>query len=211
MREVGANLYVYRLDAEFYPSFQLPALQGEIGFVASYEGAAAGSVKDADYNGTYPLTHSEVYGGVRIRHATPRYVIGANVMVGRLSSGLDDHGAAHTPDISYTEVRSALDATFQLPRGVRVRGSAGFRVPLAYGQLSDEDWFPHVGGYGFDVGLDAEYPLSRNVALTARSSLRRYVLEMNSQPEDASGGFAETAGGAVDSYLAGYLGVIVGL
>ena len=39
--------------------------------------------------------------------------------------------------------------------------------------------------------------------------LRRYVLEMNSEPEDASSGIAEVAGGAVDAYLGAYLGVLV--
>jgi len=37
--------------------------------------------------------------------------------------------------------------------------------------------------------------------------LRRYLLEMNSEPEDARLGVAEVAGGAVDLYTAVYFGM----
>jgi hypothetical protein len=55
--------------------------------------------------------------------------------------------------------------------------------------------------------VGAEYPLSRSVSLELTGGLRRYLLEMNSEPEDAMGGVAEVAGGAVDLYLAGYFGM----
>jgi hypothetical protein len=108
--------------------------------------------------------------------------------------------------MSYTLLRSALDFRLDLGR-LRAVGSAGFRLPLGYGQISQAEWFPRLGGYGFEASGGLEYPLSRGVSLELMGDLRRYLLEMNSEPEDALGGVAEVAGGAVDLYLGGYFGM----
>jgi hypothetical protein len=73
--------------------------------------------------------------------------------------------------------------------------------------VASAEWFPRVEGYALEAGLRGSYRLSPRVALEAGTSLRRYVLEMNAEPEDASDGRAEVAGGAIDAYWAGYLGV----
>ncbi len=124
-----------------------------------------------------------------------------------MSSGLDDgDGEARIPDMQYTLLRSSLD--FKLDLGpIDATGSAGFRLPLGFGEASETRWFPRMGGYGFEASAGAEYPLSKRLSLEAKGSMRRYLLEMNSEPQDAIEGVSEVAAGAVDLYLSAYFGV----
>lgn len=208
LRTLNTNLYVYRLVAKVYPSFRATPLRGHVGLIAGYENAFAGSVHDENFGSDYPIVHSELFGGVRVRRAVRGHELGFDLTIGRLTSGLDDGGSgrAGTPDISYGEARSALDLTVQLG-GVHVNGALGFRVPFSYGQIAEAEWFPRVGGYGMEASTWASYPVAKGVSAEAALSLRHYVLEMNSEPEDSGAGIAEVAGGAVDAFFGGYIGM----
>jgi hypothetical protein len=211
LRTLHGSLVVYRFDAAVYPTLNWLPLQGHIGLIAGYEGTLTGSVQDHDFGKSFPIDHSELYGGLRFRRPVQRHLLGFDVTVGRLHSGLDDgNNLAGIPDVSYTEMRAALDFDMIFDR-LRVGAGGGLRVPLSYGEVGSADWFPRVEGYALEAALRASYRLSPRVALEASTSLRRYVLEMNSEPEDASDGRAEVAGGAIDAYLAGYLGVCLAL
>jgi len=110
------------------------------------------------------------------------------------------------PEVSYTQLRSSLDGNFALGP-VHALLSAAFRLPLGYGEIKKDDWFPRVGGYGVEASGGFEYPVSRAVSLELTGSLRRYLLEMNSEPQDAMNGVSEVAGGAVDLYKSAYFGM----
>jgi hypothetical protein len=211
LRALNANLYVYRLDASVYPVFRAGALDGHVALVAGFEAAYAGSVRDEDFGGEYPIAYSELFAGLRVRRLVQRQVLGFELSVGRLAAGLDDGAtSAGTPDVRYGNVRASLDLGTRLGP-VRATFAAAFRVPLSYGQLADDEWFPRVGGYGVEAQASAAYPLSSVLAVEASASLRRFVLEMNSEPEDGGSGISEVAGGAVDSFLALYAGIRVSL
>ena len=83
------------------------------------------------------------------------------------------------------------------------------KVP--FGQVSEDEWFPRVGGYGVEASAGLDYPVTKSVSIELMGSLRRYLLEMNATPQDAFEGTSEVAGGAVDRYLAGYLGMTMRL
>jgi hypothetical protein len=205
LRKQGTNIWVYQAQAEVYP-FERPIGQ-RLGLILSYEGTLSGNVRDTDFNVTYPVIYSEFFGGVRARHPLGPHQVGFDLTFGRMSSGLDDsNNAARIPDLQYTLFRAALD--FNLDLGaVDLTGSAGFRLPLGFGEAAETQWFPRMGGYGFEGSLGAQYPLSRRVSLEALGTLRRYLLEMNSEPQDAIDGTSRVAGGAVDLYLSAYFGV----
>jgi hypothetical protein len=204
LRKQGTNIWTYQAQAEVYP-FERPIGQ-RLGLILSYEGSFAGSVLDVDNNSTFPVIYSEFYGGVRARHPLGKHQVGFDLTFGRMNSGLEDsNNAADIPDMEYTLLRASLD--FKLDLGaVNATASAGFRLPLGFGQASEADWFPRIGGYGIEASGGLEYPLSRRLSIEALGSLRRYLLEMNSTPADAMAGVAEVAGGAVDLYLSLYLG-----
>jgi hypothetical protein len=204
LRKQGTNIWIYQAQAEVYP-FEHPIGQ-RLGLILSYEGSFAGSVRDVDNSVSFPVIFSEFYGGVRARHPLGKHQVGFDLTFGRMSSGLEDsNDAADIPDMEYTLLRSSLD--FKLGLGaLNATGSVGFRLPLGFGQASEEDWFPRIGGYGVEASAGLEYPVSKRVSLELLGSLRRYLLEMNSEPADATGGVAEVAAGAVDLYLSAYLG-----
>jgi hypothetical protein len=211
LRTLDTNLYVYRLDGAIYPTFRSLPLDGRVGFIFGYEGAFPSDVRDDDFSASFPVSHSELFGGLRVRAPVRGHVLGFNLAIGRLASGLDDGTASSgTPDVRYQDIRTSFDLALWLGP-VRTLWSAGFRLPLEYGELAEAEWFPRVGGYGMEAAISAEYPIADGVALELATSLRRFVLEMNSAPEDGSSGVAEIAGGAVDSFIGLYTGVRVAL
>jgi len=188
-----------------YP-FEQP-VGDKLGVIASYQGVFSGNVRDSDFGGNFPVVFSELFGGLRGRYPVGAHKIGLDLTFGQMRSGLEDpEGRADIPEITYTVLRTSLDVDFDLG-AVHARASAGFRLPLGYGQASEAEWFPRVGGYGIEATAGLEYPLSKHVSLGATGELRRYLLEMNSEPEDARLGVAEVAGGAVDLYTAVYFGM----
>lgn len=205
LRRQQANIWVYHVEGELYP-FERP-IGERLGLIASYESVFSGNVRDTDFSANYPVIFQEFFGGVRARHPVGEHVIGFDLTFGRMRAGLEDTtGAANIPDMEYTLLRSSLD--FSLDFGwMRAVGSAGFRLPLGYGEVSSDEWFPRIGGYGLEASVGVAYPLSKGVSLDLTGGLRRYLLEMNSEPEDAINGVAEVAGGAVDLYMAGYFGM----
>lgn len=207
LRELHANAYVSRIEAVVYPPFRSQRLRGRLGFVALYEASVGGKVRDSDFDQSYSVTHSEIAGGIRARHAFERYLLSFDFMLDRLNSGLAGQSASSgVPTVTYHNLRAGLASDFSLG-GSRARVATGFRVPLSYGEVSSRDWFPRVSGYGLDMTLAVSYPLSQSVSFEFGGSVRRFVLEMNPEPEDASDGFSEVAGGAIDSYLGAHVGL----
>jgi hypothetical protein len=211
LRTLDTNLYVYRIDGAIYPTFRSLALDGRVGFIFGYEGAFPSDVRDGDFGASFPISHSELFGGLRVRAPVRGHALGFNLALGRLASGLDDGPtSAGTPDVRYQDIRAAFDLAVWVGP-VRTLWGAGFRLPLRYGELAEAEWFPRVGGYGMEASVAASYPVADGVTLELATSLRRFVLEMNSAPEDGSTGVAEIAGGAVDAFIGLYTGVRVAL
>jgi hypothetical protein len=209
LRKQGTNTWVYQVEAELYP-FDHP-VGDHLGIIASYEGTISGSVKDNDFGGNFPVIFREFYAGVRARYPLASHQIGFDLTFGQMHSSLDDpQHRAGIPGVDYTLLRSSLDGDFALGP-IHALASLGFRLPLGFGEVSDAQWFPHVGGYGVEASAGLNYPLSKHFALELTGSLRRYLLEMNSVPQDAVGGVAEVAGGAVDRYESAYFGMTIKL
>jgi hypothetical protein len=164
-------------------------------------------VRDTDFGTSFDVEFSELFAGIRARHPFGDHQLGFDLTFGRMTAGLvDEGGEANSPDLEYTLLRSALDVTVDLGR-IRVMTAAGFRLPLGYGEIAEAEWFPRIGGYGIEAAAGVDYPLSKTVSVEVNANFRRFVLEMNSQPSDATEGIAEVAGGAVDLYVSGYLGM----
>lgn len=206
MRQQALTLPAYRLDGAVFPLLGITPFGARVGLVAGYERAFGGSVQDRDFRASYDVEYWEWYGGVRVAHPLRGNLLGFELAAGRLASGLAGDQGAGTPDVRYTYVRTGLD--FTLRRGPFEATLAGaFRVPLGYGEISDVDWFPRVGGYGVEGGLTLRYALSSRLSGEISGSARRFLLEMNPAPEDAAAGISEVVGGATDDYLSCYVGL----
>jgi hypothetical protein len=206
LRAPTTNGWVYRLDAAFYP-FAKP-LKEQVALIASYEGALGGTVRDSRSNRDFGVKFSNIEAGARVRQPLGEHEIGVQVTVGQLTSGLDASSSlTGIPEISYMLLSPSLDLTLNFG-AVSLRSALAYQRALGgFGEVANAQWFPHMEGSGFSGQLGLDYRFSPSVALRAGGVLRRFVLDMNSRPEDATGGQAEVAGGAVDQYLSGYFGV----
>ena len=129
-------------------------------------------------------------------------------LIGAMTAGLDDPEVrSGVPEFSYTVLNPAIDLGLNFG-DVSVRTALGYRKTLGdFGQESETRWFPRMTGYGLDGKVELEYRYSEELAFEVSGTLRRYVLEMNSVPQDAIDGTSEVAGGAIDSYVGGYFGL----
>lgn len=210
LRSPSANAWVYRLRAAVYP-FARP-VKNRIGLIAAYEAEFSGVVRDNAAGTDFGVTYSDLYGGLQLRQPLGKHELALEGTIGSMKSGLDDpQGLSGVPEYSYTSVRAALDARLNFG-SVSLSGALGYRLPIGgYGEASEAEWFPRMAGYGVEASAGLGYRISKEVAFEASGSVRRFLLQMNPEPEDASGGVSEVAGGAVDLYLGGYFGLIVTL
>ena len=147
--------------------------------------------------------------------------LGYDVRLGRLSLGLraafgeqrfaiDDEamgaggGRELVPDVTYRWARGGLDGELALSRRWSVTARGGYRHLLDTGELVDAAWFPRATGAGLDGALGLDLHLARRVTAYARAEVRHYFFAMNPVPGDDL-----IAGGAVDSYLGGAIGLAV--
>lgn len=210
LRAPSANAWVYRLQAAVYP-FAKP-VKDRIGLVAGYESEFSGVVRDNAAGTDFGVTFSEIYGGLRLRQPLGVHEVALEGTVGSLQSGLDDpDGTSGVPGFSYTSLRAALDAGLHFG-SLAMRGSLGYRLPIGgFGEASEVRWFPRMEGSGIEGSLGLEYRITKEVAFDVSATMRRFLLQMNSRPEDAANGTSEVAGGAVDLYLGGYFGLTITL
>jgi hypothetical protein len=210
LRAPTTNGWVFRIETNLFP-FAKP-LKERFSLIGSYEGSLAGTVRDERAGRDFAVTFSELQGGARLRFPIGQHEIGTQATILRTAAGLDAPASVSgVPEISYVALRPAADLTMNFGP-VSLRGAIGYQRTLGgFGEMSGAEWFPHMDGYGFDGQLGLDYRVSSAVTLQALGSVRRFVLDMNSRPDDAIGGKAEVAGGAVDQYLSGYFGVMFAL
>jgi hypothetical protein len=205
LRAPTTNGWVYRFEAALNP-FAKP-LKDRVSLIASYEGAISGTVQDTRNGRNYGVKFSDLEGGVRFRQPLGEHELGIQATVGQQTAGLDASSTeTGIPEISYTLLSPSLDFTLNFGN-LGVRTALTYQRCLGFGEISNSEWFPHMEGNGFEGQLGVDYRVSPSVTLQAAGVVRRFVLDMNSRPEDAAGGEAEVAGGAVDQYLSGYFGL----
>src|SRR5690606_31709553 len=119
-----------------------------------------------DLAGTdFPVTLSELYGGLKLRQPLGSHEIALQGTVAAMQSGLDDpDGRSGVPEFDYTSLRAALDVGLRFG-GLALKGSVGYRLPLGgYGEAADANWFPRMEGYGVEAAAGLTYQISKEVA-----------------------------------------------
>jgi len=210
LRAPNSNAWVYRLQAGVYPF--APPVKNRLGLIAGYEAEFSGVVRDNTAGTDFDVAYSEIYGGIKGRQPLGAHEIALEATIGSLQSGLDDpEGLSGVPEYDYTSLRAAVDVGLHFGR-LSMSGALGYRLQLGgFGEASEAEWFPRMEGYGLEGSLGLSYRISKEISFDVSGTMRRFVLSMNSQPEDAEGGQAEVAGGAVDLYLGGYFGLSINL
>lgn len=116
------------------------------------------------------------------------------------------------PSTDYKYVRAGAEGTVDFdPFAITV--GAAYRSVGSLGELQDPEWFPFATAVGWDAAIRAEYTLAKfsgsRLALAAGVDYTRYAWKANSEPGGMPSDVAtgRVAGGGVDNYTSGWLGV----
>lgn len=118
--------------------------------------------------------------------------------------GDEGMGGELIPDVTYRYARGGLELRRPLGGRLAVTGRAGYRHLLGTGDLGNDAWFPRSSGKGLDGSAGVQLRMTSWLAMYARAEVRHYFFAMNPEPGDEL-----IAGGAVDSFLGGAIGVSV--
>ncbi|HEX6275157.1 MAG TPA: hypothetical protein VFZ53_19090 [Polyangiaceae bacterium] len=116
------------------------------------------------------------------------------------------------PDVDYRFLRFGFDARLRVG-ALSVGSHFGARFLTSMKNI-DQDywWFPGATGSGIDFGVFAAFQILPFMDLAAGGDYIRYGFDFNNIPDDAGlpGSTAQKiAGGATDTYLSGWFGVIL--
>ncbi len=180
-------------------------LRGVPGFFVGVDGELVVGVNGSRTNDgmSYGTSASELSLGVGYGLRIGGADVALSAAYGEQRFSIDDEARTQelVPDVTYRWARGGLDAAVPMGKWtLLVRG--GWRHLLGVGEL--EDWFPRQTGNGLDASVGAAIGLTRWLGAYARAEVRHYFFAMNPEPGDAN-----VAGGAVDSFLGGALGLAV--
>ncbi len=199
-------------QAFLFPSaFGSRAALSNLGLAASYELALPTTAVFDEGAGreTKLTTHaSELFLGFRGRLPLAAHELGLIAGYGQqryTNSG--DEQTPIVPDVSYEFARVALDASLRfdaLTFGARL----GTRFVGDTGGLR-RDWFPHTKARALEAGLLMGYRVAPPFDVVVGLDLTRYWFDFNPIPKNADPRYV--AGGAVDQYVSGWLGLRISL
>jgi len=128
-------------------------------------------------------------------------VVGYGLQSFRIEAISPTVSAPEIPDVDYSFMRLGAEVRFVFGWFVTELNFA--YLPLfGTGQLSEPDWFPNNSGAGLEAGGVLGFLLADWVELRAAFEYRRFWFSLNPEPGDA-----RIAGGALDNYFKGSLGV----
>lgn len=194
-------------DVGFYP-LRWAGISGALdaGVIGGYERLVATQTNVLDRSLD---THAQQYHlGLRARLALGEHELGLSAAFGQQrfyteSLVIDGKQGTLVPNVEYSFVRVAVDARLHFGP-VGLGASLGTRFVTDTGPLQ-ADWFPNVGSRVLDLGAFVSYRVWSAGDVLIGVDYTRYSLDFN--PVSASS--PVIAGGAVDQYLSGYLGLDV--
>ncbi|MBK9000763.1 MAG: hypothetical protein IPM35_34000 [Myxococcales bacterium] len=171
-----------------------------VGIAASFEQAFL--IESQADGETYPTTAREWQLGLHGRLPLGALELGADLGLGEHAFNVDDDpNFPVVPDVAYRFVRLGVDARYRAG-SFSVGGSFGYRHVSEAGTVETAAWFPRLQVAGLDAGAFAGYAVIPRLDVLAGALYRRYWYSMNPEPGDRF-----IAGGALDSYISGWIGV----
>jgi hypothetical protein len=199
------------LSLELYPiAFFSDGFLSNVGLTFQYH---QGLTTKSSYSRKDPVTmvnetqefdnvHSQWVAGARIRFPFDTSEVGAQFAYGVHKFFLKgDEDSPIIPDVKYGFVKIAVDGTVSLGK-ISLGARVGVRMLGSLGEL-ESLWFPGATGTGLDAGLMGVYSLTDSLGIALGVDIYRYGFDFNAIPKNN----VVVAGGAVDQYLSGWLGV----
>jgi hypothetical protein len=109
------------------------------------------------------------------------------------------------PDVSYKFIKLGADAKFRFDDFL-IGFHVGTRLVSDTGGLK-RDWFPNTKTQSIEAGLLLGYGLVKHVDLVGGVDLVRYAFNFNPIPDGSDPNSQAIAGGGVDQYVSGWLGI----
>jgi len=201
------------LAGRWYPGAHFTdGFGAHIGIELSYERAfGIDSVPaDPDDDRTFPTRSQEWLIGLRGRFPLDRHYFSLGVGYGSHIFVIEPSGPAvagrgNLPEIPRTEydfLRIHADARLAVAGGFHVTLGGGYRVVFGSGGIEDEVWFPDASVGGVEADVILGYQFDNGLEIRLGFDWRRYFYSMN---VDLTSPWI--AGGAVDQYLGGSLGI----
>ena len=178
-----------------------------LGLVA--RGSRAIGLSSRTPDGTeFDTTTQLLEGGLRFRLPLPWLQVSAGVLYGTHSFALElpPDTSLDLPDVDYRFAHVELGLYKALTERWAVAARVGYQHVLSAGEMSSDTYFPELSGSALDAELAVEFALTRILGLRLGGEMRRYSFTTNA-PEDAP----LAAGGALDRYFTGQLGVFLRL
>jgi len=201
------------IDGAVYPlAFGSRGAAAAFGIAGGYEqNFATQSVYGASTSDSGKLTTraSQYYVGLKGRIPVSVHELGLLAAYGRQVFDLGAHATTphgeQVPDVAYQFIRLSGEARFRLG-DASLGFHVGTRLVNDTGGL-ERNWFPHVKTQSVEAGLLAGYRLSATIDFVFGVDLLRYAFNFNPIPNTANPYAAVIAGGAVDQYTSGWLGL----
>lgn len=224
-QDVNGSLHPYHLSlwpalearVGYYPGAQVTRnMAANVGIVAGIARSfgASSSIGEKDFG----TTMQELVVGARFRLPIDAHELGVSFVYGDQSFSIDsDHdpvataangltvSRSYVPNASYQYLRPGLDTRLSFGR-LRFGAGLGYRVILGLGELTAPAWFPHATAQALDGFINAGYEVIPGLYVVVGFDATRYALDMHTVPADRTAA-RDFAGGAVDQYLTGHLGV----
>ncbi|MBO6936651.1 MAG: hypothetical protein JJ863_16885 [Deltaproteobacteria bacterium] len=201
------------LAGRWYPGAHFTdGFGAHIGIEASYERAfGIDSVPaDPDDDRVFPTRSQEWLVGLRGRFPYERHYFSLGLGYGSHLFVIEPSGPAvagrgNLPEIPRTEydfLRIHAEAMLAVAGGFHVTVGGGYRVVFSAGGIEDEVWFPDASVGGVEADIVLGYQLDNGLVIRLGFDWRRYFYSMNV-------GLTSPwiAGGALDQYLGGSLGI----
>jgi hypothetical protein len=172
---------------------------------------------------TYDTKVHDYYGGGRLR-----FIVGSAHEIALTAGGgeqafafVSQDGSGHLqdiPDTIYRYGRIGVDARFQIAPGVTLGVGGGYRYIFNRGgQISEgaeipyntnaPHFFPYLTVGGVDFNGSLAYMVTPSLELRVAVGIKRYFFNMNSTPRDQTDPSLKVAGGAIDQYVGGTVGL----
>ena len=153
---------------------------------------------------------NQYFFGVKARVPVSVHQVGLVAGIGKQTFNLlgDENfpPGPQVPDVWYKYIKVGAEGRFRF-NPFSVGFHVGTRLVSNTGGL-ERDWFPgHVKTQSIEAGLEAGYTVATNIDLVCGFDLMRYAFDFNPFPADADPKTKLIAGGAVDQYTSGWLGV----
>lgn len=152
----------------------------------------------------YDTTAHDLLIGLRGRLPLGAHDLGLGIGYGSQSMAFEpaeDGSSAEVPEYGYSFVRFAANGRFVFG-DLSIEPHFALLLPLGFGEVARNEWFPHMSGTGIDAGARAGWALGGHVELFAGFTYRQWGLTFNPEPTDLRvSRYGGAAGGATDRYV----------